>query len=110
MQSWRKEKEYGRAFKEILEELQVQAQDLVVANAVVHRDEASPHMHVVAVPVGRGFKKGMETQVSKRKVCTKEFLEDVLQGSMRKFVSANLFTWISELSLKRKNWRIQKYL
>lgn len=99
-----KKKNMDVAFKEILEELQVQAPELVVANAVVHRDEASPHMHVVAVPVGRGFKKGMETQVSKRKVCTKEFLVDVLQGSMRKFVSANLFTWISELSLKRKEF------
>ena len=99
-----KKKNMDVAFKEILEELQKQAPDLVVANAVVHRDEASPHMHVVAVPVGRGFKNGMETQVSKRKVCTKEFLEDILQGSMRKFVSANLFTWISELNLKSKEF------
>ena len=99
-----KKKNMDVAFEQILKELQKQAPDLVVANAVVHRDEASPHMHVVAVPVGRGFKNGMETQVSKRKVCTKEFLEDVLQGSMRKFVSANLFTWISELNLKRKEF------
>lgn len=68
------------AFKEILELLQKFASNLVVANAVIHYDEASPHMHVVAVPVAEGFKKGMTKQVSKRKVCTKEFLEKVLQG------------------------------
>ena len=42
--------------------------DFVVANAVVHYDEASPHMHVVGVPVGRGFKRGLATKVSKRYV------------------------------------------
>ena len=46
------------AFKEILELLQKFAPNLVVANAVIHYDEASPHMHVVAVPVSEGFKKG----------------------------------------------------
>ena len=63
------------AFKEMLNMLQKEAPNLVVANAVIHYDEASPHMHVVAVPVADGFKKGMSRQVSKRKVCTKEFLE-----------------------------------
>lgn len=29
-----------------------------VANAVIHFDEASPHMHVVGVPVHEGYKKG----------------------------------------------------
>ena len=50
------------AFKEILELLQKFAPNLVVANAVIHYDEASPHMHVVAVPVADGFKKGMSKQ------------------------------------------------
>ena len=59
------------AFKEMLNMLQKEAPNLVVANAVIHYDEASPHMHVVAVPVADGFKKGMSKQVSKRKVCTK---------------------------------------
>ena len=29
-------------------------------------DEASPHMHVVTVPIRRGFKRGLETKVSNR--------------------------------------------
>lgn len=52
----------------------------VVANAVVHYDEASPHMHVVGVPVERGFKRGLETKVSKRSVFTQKTLSNVLQG------------------------------
>ena len=89
------------AFKEILELLQKFAPNLVVANAVIHYDEASPHMHVVAVPVAEGFKKGMTKQVSKRKVCTKEFLEEVLQGKIRGCVDNRIFVWLGEF-LKNK--------
>ena len=52
----------------ILEELQYQLPQFVVANAVAHMDEDSPHMHVVGVLVGTDYKKGMSKQVSKRKV------------------------------------------
>lgn len=89
------------AFKEMLNMLQKEAPNLVVANAVVHYDEASPHMHVVAVPVADGFKKGMSKQVSKRKVGTKEFLEKVLQGRIREYAEGRSFIWIGEF-LKRK--------
>lgn len=89
------------AFKEILKLLQKSAPNLVVANAVIHYDEASPHMHVVAVPVADGFKKGMSKQVSKRKVCTKEFLEKVLQGEIRECVAGRVFGWLGEF-LKNK--------
>lgn len=92
-------------FKEILELLQKFAPNLVVANAVIHYDEASPHMHVVAVPVAEGFKKGMTKQVSKRKVCTKEFLEEVLQGKIRECVDNRIFVWLGEfLKSKQTGW------
>lgn len=90
------------AFKEILELLQKFASNLVVANAVIHYDEASPHMHVVAVPVAEGFKKGMTKQVSKRKVCTKEFLEKVLQGEIRECVDNRIFVWLGEFLKSKK--------
>ena len=93
------------AFKEILELLQKFAPNLVVANAVIHYDEASPHMHVVAVPVADGFKKGMSKQVSKRKVCTKEFLENVLQGRIREYAEGRSFIWIGEFLKRKKKGR-----
>ncbi len=76
-----------RIYRMILEELQYQLPQFVVANAVVHMDEDSPHMHVVGVPVGRGYKKGMSKQVSKRKVFTKEVLSTVLQDKLRAFAN-----------------------
>ena len=84
------------AFKEMLNILQEEAPNLVVANAVIHYDETSPHMHVVAVPVADGFKKGISKQVSKGKVCTKEFLEKVLQGRIREYAEGRSFIWIGE--------------
>lgn len=106
------------AFKEMLNMLQKEAPNLVVANAVIHYDEASPHMHVVAVPVADGFKKGMSRQVSKRKVCTKEFLEKVLQGRIREYAEDRSFAWIGEFlkgkekgrnnDLKVKEYKVKK--
>jgi len=74
-------------YRTILAELQYQLPQFVVANAVVHMDEDSPHMHVVGVPVGTGYKKGMSKQVSKRKVFTKDVLSIVLQDKLRAFAN-----------------------
>lgn len=39
-----------------------------VANATLHLDETSPHLHVIGVPIGNDFKKGLEKQVSSKSV------------------------------------------
>lgn len=74
-------------YRTILAELQYRLPQFVVANAVVHMDEDSPHMHVVGVPVGTDYKKGMSKQVSKRKVFTKNVLSIVLQDKLREFAN-----------------------
>ena len=38
--------------------------NLKVYNAVIHNDEASPHLHLNFVPVADGYKRGLEKQVS----------------------------------------------
>lgn len=72
-----------KIYSMMLAELQYLLPEFVVANAVVHMDEDSPHMHVVGVPVAIGYKKGLSKQVSKRKVFTKEVLSEVLQDELR---------------------------
>lgn len=67
-----------------MDELIKRLSQFVVANAVVHLDEDSPHMHIVGVPVADAYKKGLSKQVSKRKVFTKEVLSRVLQDELRK--------------------------
>ena len=54
-----------------------------IANAVIHFDEASPHVHVVGVPVWEGAKRGLRKKVSKRNVFTPETLSVILQDKLR---------------------------
>ena len=66
------------SYQIILNELRKRLTQFAVANAVVHLDEDSPHMHIVGVPVAGGYKMGLSKQVSKRKIFTKEVLSRVL--------------------------------
>ena len=76
------QKSMTQIFKDQLKALGEYCPDFKVASAVIHYDESSPHMHVVGVPVARGYEKGMETQCAKTKVFTKESLT-FLQDKMR---------------------------
>ena len=53
-----------------------------IANATIHFDETSPHMHVVGVPVVENCTRGMKKQVGKSKLFTKTSLTDI-QDKMR---------------------------
>ena len=69
-------------FDDQLERLQREMPDFKIANAVVHYDEKSPHMHVVGVPVAHGYKRGLEVRCSKTQIFTKNTLSK-LQDVMR---------------------------
>lgn len=51
-------------FTEYLEEFRERNPDMIVYNAVIHNDEATPHMHINIVPVGRGYKRGVASKPS----------------------------------------------
>ena len=53
-----------------------------VANATIHFDETSPHLHIVGVPIIENCKRGMEKQVGKSQVFTKTSLAEI-QDKMR---------------------------
>ena len=87
-----KEHETDRSFmkyiyEDMLDELERLFPDFIVANAVVHLDEDSPHMHVVGVPVAEGYTRGLYKQVSKRSVFTPEKLSVFLQGELREYAN-----------------------
>ena len=85
-----------KIYSMMLAELQYLLPEFVVANAVVHMDEDSPHMHVVGVPVATGYKKGLSKQVSKRKVFTKEVLSEVLQDELRSVANTKVMIAFDE--------------
>ena len=90
------------SYQIILDELRRRLPQFVVANAVVHLDEDSPHMHIVGVPVADGYKKGLSKQVSKRKVFTKEVLSRVLQDELREVANKEVDDWFGE-QIKEKS-------
>lgn len=91
-----------KVYNTLLEQLQKEMPDFKVANAVIHFDEASPHMHVVGVPIGRGFKRGLETKVSKRSVFTPKTLENILQNHLRETASIEMLIHFGVLVKKKQ--------
>ena len=53
-----------------------------VANATIHFDETSPHIHIVGVPIIENCTRGMKKQVGKSKLFTKTTLTEI-QDKMR---------------------------
>ena len=101
MNSWNRR--YAESiYSEILDELKRILPGYIVANAVVHLDEDSPHMHVVGVPVATGYTRGLSKQVSKRRVFTKEVLSEVLQGELRESADKIVQYWLNR-QLKEKS-------
>lgn len=69
-------------FKEQLDFFKKEVPEMVITNCTLHQDEASPHLHLIGIPRGYGFKKGMQVRCSKRSVFTQSRLKK-LQKSMR---------------------------
>ena len=91
-------------YNEQIQDLNKIVPNFKVANATIHFDETSPHMHVIGVPVIDNCKKGMKKQVGKSKVFTKESLT-AIQDKMRNacIKSYNKFYGVdSRLKAKQK--------
>ena len=69
-------------YNEQIQELSKILPTFKVANATIHYDETSPHMHVVGVPVIDNCTRGMKKQVGKSQLFTKTLLSEI-QDKMR---------------------------
>lgn len=72
----------SNVYKKQVEDLEMLVPNFKISSAVIHYDESSPHMHIVGIPVKEKNKYGMELQVGKSDVFTKESLNK-LQDKMR---------------------------
>lgn len=59
---------------------------LRVFNSVIHMDESTPHLHIDFVPIGDGYKKGMEKRASFKRV-----LKNLGFSDFREFQNALFF-------------------
>lgn len=85
-------------FKKGIETLE--SKGFKVANAVLHLDETSPHCHIIGVPIGENFKKGMEKQVSSKSVFSLDKME-VLRDEIEKVLIAE-YNKVYDLSVEKK--------
>mgnify|MGYP005913683161 CR=1 FL=1 len=79
-----------------------------IANATIHFDETSPHMHIVGVPVVENCTRGMKKQVGKSKIFTKAILTEI-QDKMRNacIKSYNKFYEVNTQLKKKQKGRNQ---
>lgn len=91
-----------KVFENQLKDLKEIVPDFYIANATIHFDENSPHMHIVGVPVKENCKTGMEKQVGKTSIFTKESLV-VIQDKMRsKCIEEFNLAYSKDNKLKKK--------
>lgn len=73
-----------QVYKEQILDLENVVPNFKIANATIHFDESSPHLHIVGVPFKDGSKNGMERQVVKSDVFTTDSLRSI-QDQMREY-------------------------
>ncbi len=93
-------KKMTEVFKEQIIDLEEVVPNFKIANATIHYDEASPHLHIIGVPFKDGMKNGMEKQVGKSDVFTKVSLKNI-QDKMREYC-INSFNRIYHLNYTLK--------
>ena len=88
----------------------LESKGIKVANATIHFDETSPHMHVVGVPIIENQKRGLEKQVSQRKVLTREVLKELREETEKVFIEQYKRVYkIDDVTLK-KGSEIEEHL
>lgn len=102
---WKNKNYMSEVFDYILECLQKLLPEFKIANAVIHFDEASPHMHVVGIPVWEGAKRGLSKKVSKRNVFTPQTLSVILQDKLRAEASYGFECYFKEQLAEKKKGR-----
>ena len=105
MEFWKdKDNEYRYkmtdVFKEQIKDLNKIIPEFIIANATIHYDESSPHLHIVGVPIKEGYKNGMKKQVGKSLIFTKTSLANI-QDKMREYC-INSFNKCYQVNYKLK--------
>ena len=101
-------KKMAEVFKKGLEVLE--SKGLKIGNAVIHLDEVSPHCHIVAVPVAKGFKTGMEKQVSAKAILEKKKLYELRKELDTKLIDEYNKVYDKELVKREEKGIIDKHL
>ena len=86
-------------FKTVIPELE--KRNIKVVNAALHMDETNPHLHVIAVPIIEGQKRGLQKQVSQNKVITREVIRELREVIEKNFIEEYNRIYGTSKELKR---------
>lgn len=81
-----------------------------IANATLHLDETSPHLHIIGTPIGTGFKKGMEKQVSSKSVFSVDKLEPLRNEIEKTLIEDFNKTYNVNIEKKQEKALLQEHL
>lgn len=81
--------------------LELERRNIKVVNAALHLDETSPHLHVIAVPIIEGQKRGLEKQVSQNKVINREVIKELREVIEKNFIEEYNRIYGTSKELKR---------
>lgn len=98
----------AEVFKNSLEVLQEKG--FKVANATLHLDETSPHLHVIGVPIGTDFKKGLEKQVSSKSVFSIGKLEILREKIEKTIIEDFNKVYNTQVEKKQEKGLIEEHL
>ena len=91
-----------QVFEQQLEDIQEIVPDFYIANATIHFDEHSPHMHIVGVPVKENCKTGLSRQVGKASIFTKESLVVIQDKMIERCIEEFNIAYGMDSKLKKK--------
>ena len=89
--------------------------NLRVFNSVIHMDESTPHLHIDFVPIGDGYKKGMEKRASFKRVLKNLGFSDFREFQNALFFKLELISKqhdierVSDVAIGAKHIPIQQY-
>ena len=75
--------------------------NIVTAQATVHMDESSPHLHLIAVPIADNNKRGLSKQVSQNKVLTIKAIKEIREEIEKVFINEYKKTYKEDITLKK---------
>lgn len=75
--------------------------NIVTAQATVHLDESSPHLHLIAVPIADNNKRGLSKQVSQNKVLTIKTIKEIREEIEKVFINEYKKTYKEDITLKK---------
>lgn len=81
-------------FRGQVQEFQQRNPNFKIAQAVIHYDESSPHLHIVGIPIGEGKKRGLARKVQKSAVFSQkslfqmqEYMRERAERDCQKYIS-----------------------